>query len=636
MIRQTSVAELLRELDAVDESEDLEAKETSTEAIGRSVYETICALSNEPDLGGGTILLGVKKEMMLFPFYTAVGVAEPDRISSDLASGCGGIFNQPVRINIAPAKIGKATVLKVDVPELPRGSKPIYLKSLGLPKGAFRRIGPTDVRCTDEDLSVLYHGKSNDSYDARLQHDATWADLDPNSIAAYRKTRATANSLAEELNWSDEDMLFSLGAIKRPDGQLRITTTGLLTFGTASALRRLCPTHRVDYIRVPGKSWVQDPESRFDSLDMRGSIVTLVSRVIAAISDDLPKTLVVGDSLSGQRTETPVIPLRVIREAVVNALMHRNYQVHQPVQIIRYANRIVIKNPGYSLKSQDRFEDPGSFIRNPTIAEILHETRFAETKGSGIRVMNAKMNQSGLASPTFESDRDSDEFTATFLFHHFLDESDWEWLAQFKSFSLSEDQMKALIFVREVEAIDNATYRSLTHSDTLAASKSLRELRSLDLVADRGSGARTYYVPGPEMLKREGGRRLKVKRSATIHDKNTKMDGAIHDKPPVGFDDLPSHLKVGVRLTHLNKRLPPADISTLIERLCQWQPLSLAEIAGLLHRSPAYVSQKYVGPLISDGRLNYLYPEMIQHPGQRYKSTGVESSASVLRGRDKK
>src|SRR5690606_21715479 len=92
------------------------------------------------------------------------------------------------------------------------------------------------------------------------------------------------------------------------------------------------------------------------------------------------------------------------------------------------------------------------------------------------------------------------QFTATFLFHHFLDESDWNWLAQFAGLSLNEDQMKALIFVREIGAIDNSAYRTLTQTETLVASRSLKSLVQMDLLQVRGSGTKTHYVAGPKFL----------------------------------------------------------------------------------------------------------------------------------------
>lgn len=459
MISPKSASELIKELNITDETEHLEAKTIEELSVGRSVFETICAMANEPDLGGGTILLGVEKEAALFPLYTVAGVADPDKLTNDLVSGCSSMFNTPIRPNIKAEEVDGKVVLRVDVPEVPPHSKPVFFVATGLPKGAFRRIGSSDVRCTEEDLITLYRGKQAGSFDSHLADDATLDDIDPAAVSAYRKARQDLNPEAVELGWDDEELLHAVGAVKRVDGRLRVTATGILVFGKGTALRRLFPTHRVDYIRVQGKEWVQDPEKRFESIDMRGPIVTLVGRVIAAINDDLPKAFRLDDS-GVQRTDIPLIPAQVLREAVVNALMHRSYQVNQPVQIVRYSNRLVIKNPGYSLKSQERFDDPGSFNRNPYIAEILHDTRFAENKGSGIRVMRQMLKSSGLSLPTFDSDRDGDTFTAIFLFHHFLNEEDWAWLKRFTNLDLTEDQMRALVFVREVGAIDNSTYRT--------------------------------------------------------------------------------------------------------------------------------------------------------------------------------
>lgn len=613
MIRPESVPELIALLNETDEAEDLEAKEAS-ENVGKSVYETICALSNEPGLDGGTILLGVQKiEQMLFPMYEAIGINDPDKMMSDIASSCSSMFNQPVRVNLTTHTSGESIILRIDVPEVPQNQKPIYLKSKGLPSGAFRRIGPTDVKCTDEDIQIFFQGKANEPYDTRIVHDARWDDIDPAAITAYRKTRAEANSAAEELNWSDEEMLYALGATQRLDGGVQITATGLLTFGKPASLRRLMPSQRVDYIRVPGKAWVQNPDFTYETVQIRGPILLTVGRILAAVLDDLPKTLVVEDGLSGRRTETPVIPNRVIREAVVNALMHRSYETNQPIQIIRYANRLEIRNPGHSLKSPDRLSEPGSAIRNPSIAEILHETLYAENKGSGIRVMQEKMKSSGLASPTFESDREAQQFTATFLFHHFLDESDWKWLAQFSDLALTEDQVRALIFVREVEAIDNSAYRDLTQVDILAASKSLKHLVKEGLLQMRGGGARTHYIAGPKFLELTNMEGI----SPTIHDSVNNMDGG---EKRVALSDLPLPIRIHVRTLHLKKRAKPEEVKDAILRLCDWRALSLAEIAELLDKTSTYVSQKFIAKMVSDGELCYLFPELPQHPNQKYQS----------------
>lgn len=340
--------------------------------------------------------------------------------------------------------------------------------------------------------------------------------------------------------------------------------------------------------------------------------MTLVSRVIAAILDDLPKAFRFEQTPSARRQELPLIPVRAILEAVVNTLIHRNYQSFQPVQIVRYSNRVEFKNPGHSLKSPERFDDPSSVMRNPNISEVMHETRFAETKGTGIRRMREFMEASGLSSPTFESDRDNDVFSAIFLFHHFLSPEDWAWLSGFKEFELTDDQRRALIFLREVGAIDNQHYRSLTRTDTLAASKSLRKLRAVNLLSDRGGGNRAYYVPGPELVKRMpigqplGANPLESPPRSTGSDEEVSINLA------------PANFRKDIRLILLGQRLSLDLARRLLVGLCGWKPLSAAQLGSLLGMNPAYLTQTYLSVLVKEGHLRYLYPEQPNHPSQKY------------------
>ncbi|WP_200960857.1 ATP-binding protein [Noviherbaspirillum sp. Root189] len=400
--------ELLENLNLLDEHERIEAKRASD--VGKSVLETVCAFANEPGLGGGWIVLGVvREELALFPSYEVEGIANPDKINTDLASQCRDMFNIPVRVDISTERISDKTVVTVFVPEAQPQDKPICFKAQGLPKGAFRRVGSSDQRCTDDDMAVFYQGRQQESFDAGIVADASLDDLSDEAIDDYRLSRAEVNPDAQELRWSNRELLQALGCVRRTNdnGDWKPTVAGLILFGTPQALRRCFPMTRVDYIRVPGRDWVPDPDRRFDTIELRDPLFRLIRRAQAAVLDDLPKGFGL-DEGELQRREKPVIPLRVIREALVNALMHRSYRSHSPVQIIRYANRLEIRNPGFSLKSPEHLGEPGSQPRNPKIAAVLHETRFAETKGSGIRVMRESMEQAGLTPPLFESDRSND------------------------------------------------------------------------------------------------------------------------------------------------------------------------------------------------------------------------------------
>lgn len=174
----------------------------------------------------------------------------------------------------------------------------------------------------------------------------------------------------------------------------------------------------------------------------------MIPRIVAQIEEDIPRSfLLPADSI--QRKDVPLIPRRVIREAVVNALMHRSYRIHAPTQIIRFSNRIEIINAGFSLLPQERFGERGATRpRNPNIANVAHEVNFAETKGTGIRRIIDTMNDANLTLPLLESDRIKDSFSITLSTVHFMERADVEWLKNFADCGLSNDESKALVFVR--------------------------------------------------------------------------------------------------------------------------------------------------------------------------------------------
>lgn len=619
MIR--SAEDLLQELLAVDESHRIEAKRASQ--IDRSVMETVVAFSNEPGLGGGHLLLGVERDPddLFGTSYRVVGVADPDKLQSELASQCASMLNRPVRPRISVEPLRGKTVVVVFVPEAAAAEKPVFLSRLGLPRGAYRRVGSTDQEGSEDDLVALYAGHQVDTFDGAVLPDTDLSDIDPAAVQEYRRLRERANPSAEELTWSDEELLRSLGAAERQGDALRPTVAGLLLFGTGPALRRCFPMMRIDYIRVPGRQWVEDPEHRFDTLDIRAPLLVAIRRAEGAVRDELMQSFSLPEGALAREDE-PALPLRVIREAIVNAVMHRSYRIHGAIQIIRYANRLEVRNPGHSIKAEEQLGEPGSETRNPRIAAVLHEVNVAETKGSGIRAMRELMQAHDLLPPTFESTRRPDQFVATFLFHHFLGQDDLSWLRGLTAEPLSDEEARALVVVGELGAIDNAAYRNVNRTDTLNASVHLRRLRDLGLLEMKGSGSRTYYVPGPAF------------------ERNTTQPGAIPPSPAGNTHQPPANTPQAIPDTHqpaepinraalpsaLQARLPrpgtkprQATMRALLTDLCAWQPLSARELAALLGRQDhKHLVREFLSPMVAEGLLAYTIPAMEKHPDQRY------------------
>ena len=479
--------ELYKLLSESDECVWIEAKGESDSA--QSLMESVCSFSNEPGLGGGYILLGIGEDTKaLDNRFWIEGVENPDKAQLDISTRCASMFNLSVRPRIDVEKLDGKNVLKIFVPELPSQQKPLYFKSVGLPQGAWRRIGSSDQRCTEEDLYAFY--QDNTSFDSSVVKNTSFDDIDLDAVKYYRRCRKEVNPKAEELNYSDRELLESLECLTQ-DGNL--TFAGVMLFGTKRVIRRFYPLMRTDYIRVRGNEWVENVDERFSAIEFMGPLMLQIDRMIDAVLSDLPQNFSLKEGQIHATTK-PDLPERVIREAIVNAIMHRSYRHNRPTQIIRYNNRIEIINSGYSLKAQEEIGTAGSDTRNQLIASILHETNLAEFKGTGIRTMRRLMTGAGLSMPTFESDRTKDTFTIRLLLHKFFDEGDVAWLNSFGG-KLSQGQRSALIFAREVGAVDTLTYMQIVGEKRKLADSNLDFLKKMGVLKQKGKTVDSvYYV----------------------------------------------------------------------------------------------------------------------------------------------
>ena len=621
--------EIFDQLNSIDENVRIDAKRASE--IDKSIMETVCAFANEPGLGGGYLLLGAVRTGFEngLPVYVPENIENPDKIQNDVTTQCSSMFNVRIRPQIEPEVIDGKTVLVVKVDEAPEAQKPIYITSRGLPQGAFRRVGSSDQKCTEDDMRVFY--SSAESFDSTIVKGATLDDIDENAIAYYRKLRSKVNPNAEELSYDDNDLLLALRACeKEKNGEYVLTYTGLIVFGKAMSLRRLLPALRVDYIRVSGNRWVEDPDKRFEAtIDMRGPLILLVNRALNAIKDDLPKGFKLRKG--NLQADTPIeLPNDALREALVNAFIHCSFRLNQPIQIIRYSNRLEVINPGFSLKSPETLGEPGSVQRNPFISTIFHDTNLAETKGSGIRSMRGHMKKAGMMPPTFESNRSANQFTARLLLHHLLDNDTIQWLAPYADYSLNNEQRLALVFVREVGAIDNITYRQLNSDINISkASADLHDMCKKGLLEQKGQSRSSYYIAGEQFV--NGRVDDSLNSIAAGENSNAIGENSIGDslnsrgKAPLNSrgeflnsrgQQLPKILEE--RIKKIGKRAKPDEMKKLVIELCSLEPMSLLELANILKRKPSSLRYLYVNPLIESGELFYTIPEMLSHPDQKY------------------
>ena len=372
---------------------------------------------------------------------------------------------------------------------------------------------------------------------------------------------------------------------------------------------------------------------------MRGPIFRLIDRALATVVDDLPKGFELPED--SVQALTPSLPAKALREAIVNAVMHRSYRIDSPIQIIRYSNRIEIINAGFSLKNEDRWLKPGSENRNKNLAAIFHETNTAETKGTGISFMRKKMIETGFSPPTFESSRAENRFSSEFFLHHFLSEDALDWLAQIDTI-LSEGHQYALIAVLERNRIDNQTLRQLTGNDILAASSDLRKLCESNMLEKKAAGSATYYIKGDlfphELSTKVGELPPEVgELDPEVGELDPEVEELMEYLGHLGYQlvdpmtmkaadfnrndkilpIIPDHLSKAI--ISLGKR-GGSEATPVILALCDIQPLSAAQLAAFLGKKDiGYLKRTHLRPLIDEGKLKYVFEDNENHPQQAYQ-----------------
>ena len=157
--------ELFYMLKALDETGEIEAKEYAT-VIGGGFLETVCAFSNEPGMGGGYILMGIKWDPETHS-YVIKGVQDSDKLQQQIANLCRQNFSEKITPHVQVVGKPEGVVLVVYIPEAEYLEKPIFIVKKGLEKGAYRRIGSSNHVCSHKDLRELFTYRPEKDYDQK-------------------------------------------------------------------------------------------------------------------------------------------------------------------------------------------------------------------------------------------------------------------------------------------------------------------------------------------------------------------------------------------------------------------------------------------------------------------------------------
>ena len=426
---------------------------------------------------GGTIVFGVEDETRQL-----VGVANPQGIEEGIVN----ILRARCSLDVMPiievfSHQGKEFV----VVTCPQGARKPYLIS-----GETRpyvRVGASNREAQDEELRRLYIEGSEGGFEALPCRDATMADLSERLIAAYIRQRETTSG--QRLGLSGEETLRSLGCLVQRGETSLPTHAGVALF--AEEPQRLIGQTEMACVRFKGV----DVVSYIDRRDLRGPLYQLVDDAEQFIY----RHMKIGRRIEGfAGIEYREYPPEAVREAIVNAVVHRDYSRRgQRIRVFMFDDRIEVYSPGtlppgVSLEKMRRLE-PQSVLRNPIIVGVFRDlgSRYIERLGTGVRRMALSMESHGLPKPHFEEVGSEFRVTLVGPGERFMTSAEplppW-------ARGLNERQMEAVLYVGEHGQMTNREYQDLHGVSRETAKRDLRELVETKLLRPEGRGRGLHYV----------------------------------------------------------------------------------------------------------------------------------------------
>jgi ATP-dependent DNA helicase RecG len=370
-MNQSDLAILLRE----GEGTTLEYKESVSTSFARELV----AMANTV---GGRILVGVRDDGTVAGVHDTNG--ERARIQ-DLARNC----DPPVRVLVEP--FGNVLVVTVRESE----SKPVQCR-----EGFFWRQGAASQKLSRDEIREFFQAEGGIRFDlAPCPRFHYPDDFDRARFDAWlTRSRITQTAAVE-------DVLVNIEAAERAEGGLVFRNAGVLFF--AREPQRFFRQAYVTCLLAKGT----DKVHVLDCKDFAGGVVADIEDALRFIE----RNTRMGWRIDGlQRTDVPEYPMRALREAITNAIMHRDYwEMGANVFVEIYADRVEVSNPGGLPKGMVP-ADLGrkSVRRNPLVADMLHRIGFIEKAGTGIKRMRDEARDQGCAEPSFEV---TGFFTATFF-----------------------------------------------------------------------------------------------------------------------------------------------------------------------------------------------------------------------------
>lgn len=403
-MQDTELLELVRKIQSFNcEFQTIEVK-TANQGCPKKLYDTLSSFSNQDD--GGIIVFGLSEK----DDFAVLGVYDVQDLQKKVTEQCKEM-EPMVRALFSVCEIDGKMVVSAEIPGTDISERPVFYKGAGRMRGSYIRVGESDEPMSEYEIYSYEAFRKRIRDDIRVVSNAKLSLFDTKKLNEYiSAVKSERINLAN--NVSDEEIMELMGITV--DGVP--TLAGVMTFSKypQGYFPQLCITA----VCIPGLEMgdTDDEQVRFtDNRRITGPISEMLSEAVEFVRrNSRYKTIIDRD---GKRIDKEEYPIKAVREAVLNALVHRDYSIYTeniPIRIEMYSDRMEIISSGglYGRITIDSLGKVRPDTRNAALANMLEILHITENRYSGIPTICREFKQAGLPAPIFEVRRG--EFTVIF------------------------------------------------------------------------------------------------------------------------------------------------------------------------------------------------------------------------------
>ena len=401
---ELELKELLSKIQQIKaETQTLEIK-AAHDGCPKKLYDSLSSFSNQDD--GGIILFGVDEVNN----FNEVGVYDAQDLQKHVVEQCNQM-EPPIRPIFTVTTAGEKTFVSAEIPGADMTLRPVFYAGKGRMKGSYVRVGDADEPMTEYEVYSYEAFRKKYKDDIRECERATYDSLEPSWINEYLLKLKTGRPNLSQIDSSRICELMSITKSGIP------TLSAVIMFG--SYPQAYYPQLCITAISVPGTEIgeVGEGGERFiDNQRIEGTLSQMLDAALAFVRKNIKHKTII-DPNTGNRVDKWDYPIVAVREAILNALIHRDYSIHtegMPIQLVIFQDRIEISNPGglYGKLKIDQLGKVQPDTRNPVIAVAMELLNKTENRYSGIPTIYRELKEAGLPEPQFFNERG--QFTIRF------------------------------------------------------------------------------------------------------------------------------------------------------------------------------------------------------------------------------